>query len=39
MNSEDMTVCMKELKKALFSNIQSNLKIIGYYNSLCNQIE
>jgi len=39
MNYEDMAIRMKELEKALFSSIQSNLEIIGYYNSLRSQIE
>ena len=37
--AEDMAIRMKELEKALFSSIQSNWEIIGYYNSLRSQIE
>ena len=39
MSYENMAIRMKELEKALFSSIQSNLEIIGYYNSLRSQIE
>jgi len=39
MNYEDMAIHIKEFEKALFFSIQSNLKIIEYYNSLCNQIK
>ena len=39
MNYEDMAIRMKEFEKALFSSIQLNLEIIGYYNNLHSQIE
>jgi hypothetical protein len=39
MNYRDMAIRMRELEKALFSSIQSNLEIIGHYNSLRSQIE
>ena len=39
INYENMAICIKELEKALFSSIQSNLEIIEYYNSLRSQIE
>ena len=35
----DMAIHVKELEKALFSSIQSNLKIIGYYNNLLDRYE
>jgi hypothetical protein len=34
-----MEIRVKELEKALFSSIQSNLEIIGYYNGLLDQYE
>ncbi|CAG8789120.1 9377_t:CDS:1, partial [Gigaspora margarita] len=34
-----MAIRVKELEKALFSSIQSNLEIIGYYNILLNRYE
>jgi len=37
--AEDMAIRMRELEKALFSSIQSNSEIIGYYNSLYNRFE
>jgi len=39
INYENMKIHKKKLEKALFSSIQSNLKIIGYYNNLHSQIE
>ena len=36
---KNMAIYVKELEKALFSSIQSNLKIIGYYNSLLDRYE
>ncbi|CAG8719698.1 19100_t:CDS:2, partial [Gigaspora rosea] len=37
--NQNMAICVKELEKALFSSIQSNLEIIGYYNILLNRYE
>ena len=37
--AENMASRVKELKKALFSSIQSNLEIIGFNNILLNRYE
>jgi hypothetical protein len=34
-----MAINMKELEMALFTSVQSNLEIMGYYNNLCEWYE